>query len=100
MDCRPCEPRDQAAHPDLPAFQHGKALAHHGHVAFVKVAERSESGIARDAAVNQLCRISPLLDRYLRDPWQRLAISIEGRGIPNHKYLGVSEYCQVILDAH
>src|SRR5689334_14746945 len=85
---------------DLAALQYSKALAHDGQAAFIKIAKRARRGIADNAAVNQLPSVAPLLQRDLRNTWQRLAKLIEGCGIPNHKYFGVSRYTEVILDTH
>ena len=62
----PGKPCQETADTDTSAFQNGKALANHGHVAFVKIPERSWSGLAGNAALDEPARIAPLLDRHLR----------------------------------
>src|SRR5580658_6069217 len=67
----PSKPRPEPADMHLAGLQHRKALAHHGHAAFVEVAEWGRRGIAGHAVANQLPGIAPLLHRHLRDAWQR-----------------------------
>src|SRR5260370_6913711 len=50
--------------------------------------------------MDQLSCISPLLDCDLRNTREWRAVLVERCRIPNHKYLGMSRYGEVILDAH
>src|SRR5260370_17751630 len=50
--------------------------------------------------MDQLSCISPLLDCDLRITREWRAVLVERCRIPNHKYLGMSRYGEVILDAH
>ena len=42
VDQSPDEPREETAHPDSPALQHGKILADHGKIALVEIAKRGK----------------------------------------------------------
>src|SRR5258708_18078305 len=50
--------------------------------------------------MHQLSCISPLLDCDLRNTREWRAVLVERCRIPNHKYLGLSRYGEVILDEH
>src|SRR6202167_5040112 len=100
MDGGPREPGAKSTYLDFAALQHRKALAHHRHAAFVKVAKRAWCRFAGNAVVNYFSRVAPLLHRHLRDARQRFAVLIEGRRVPNHENLGVPWYRQIILYSH
>src|SRR5580692_2081772 len=82
------------------ALQHCETFAHHGHIPLVEVAEWAWRRFAGDAALNHLRGVPPLLDRHLRNAWERLSVLSEGHGVPDDKYLGVAGHTEVILDAH
>src|SRR5215469_1084335 len=96
----PNEPSHETAYSDLPALQHSEALADHSHAALVKVVERGRRGIPNNAVVNQLCRITPLLHRYLSKPRQGFAILVKRRRIAHHKNLRVSGHSKIFLNTY
>src|SRR5277367_493145 len=100
MDSGPREPGAETAYLDFAALQHSKALAHHRHAAFVKIAKRAWSGFAGDAVVNYLSRVAPLLHRHLGNARQGFAVLIERRCVTDHENLGVLRHGEVILDSH
>src|ERR1700732_792668 len=100
MDRCPREPAAKSTYLDFAALEHRKALAHHRHAAFVKVAKRAWCWFVGNAVVNYFSRVAPLLHRHLRDARQRFAVLIEGRRVPDHENLGVPWYRQIILYSH
>jgi hypothetical protein len=62
---RPREPSHDAAYMELAGLQHGKTLAHYGHVPFIEIAKWARRVITDDTVVNQISCIAPLLDRDL-----------------------------------
>src|ERR1700683_1755113 len=100
MDRCPCEPGAESTYLDFAALQHRKALAHHRHAAFVKVAKWAWCRFAGNAVVNYFSRVAPLLHRHLRDAGQRFAVLIEGRRVPDHKNLGVPWHREIVLYSH
>src|SRR5882724_9855585 len=96
----PSEPSPEPAHLDFATLQHGKSLAHDGHISFVKVAERSGRTLASYTVMNHLRRVAPLLHCYLRNTWQRLVVLIERRSIAHSKYLGMPRHREIFLNTH
>ena len=96
----PGEPCDEPANVDFAGLQNGEALADYGQISLIEVAKRCRPRFARDHPVNQLSRIASLLNRYLRDTGQRLAILIERGSITHHKDFRMPRYRDVRLDTH
>src|ERR1700752_3598571 len=68
----PSEPGTEPAYLDFATLQHGKSLSHHGHTAFIEVAEGVGRTLTSDTVVNHLRRVPPLLHCDLCNTWQRL----------------------------
>src|SRR5262245_19587533 len=100
VDESPNHPRGQSAHLDLPTLQYGKTLAHHGHVALVKIAKRSRLFAAGDTAVNKVSRIVSLLYSHLDEAGKGFAVLLQRRGIADHKNFGMSGDSQISLNAY
>jgi len=96
----PSEPSPEPTYLDFAALQDSKTFAHYSHAALVKVAERGRRGIANNAVVNKLSRITPLLHRYLSNPWQGFAILVKRRRVSDHENLRVSRHSQIAQNAY
>src|SRR5215471_15732173 len=70
VDKRPRQPRREPAQLDEAGIQNGEAAPNHGHVAFVKIAERGWHGTPDLTMRDHFAHIMSLLHGHLRDPGQ------------------------------
>ena len=76
-------------------LQHGEALPHDSHAAFVEVPERARRGLTRDPPADEPSRVAPLLHRDLGDAGERLPVLLEYGGVTDHEDLRMPRDAQV-----
>src|SRR5438128_3364827 len=93
----PREPGDEPGKMESSALQHGEALPHDSHVAFVEVAERTRRRLSRDPPADEPSRVAALLHRDLRVPGERPPILQEYGRVTDHEDLRMPRDAQVGL---
>src|SRR5262249_31300824 len=100
VDKSPRQPRREPAQLDKAGIQNGAAAPDHGHVAFVKIAERWWHGTPGLAMRDHFAHETSLLHGHLRDPGQRLAILIERGRVADDEDLWIARHTAIWLHAY
>src|SRR6266436_132748 len=88
VDECPYQPRQESAHVKTTGLQDRKVLADHGHIALVKISERTPRVPSLEPFANQPPHITPLLDRCLGDAGHGASVLHDRRGIADDEYAG------------